>query len=302
MQRQRSSINFFSRMKRRVSHISIHIDMLNIEIQYLGRSYRSISPNEHREITLSSLSSDKFRRTSYDSDYSLSEQSHCGREINDDLEDELYCSNYSTKRILSQNSEQKFELFYIIHYGFTKDQSSIIENALQIVADRLFKPEILENMYEICGKSGCCLAQGVLSHSNLLQTTIWFNKHLLLEYQFMCLKTSSEDGGFPIINIFPKHGNYPEVNNNLLPCVSCISHDSTFLIDGEFEIELDSDKLDGSVKNSANALFWAGEIVNEMLQNLGHQSNGISCTKRPQSHVFKQCFLFNGNYIPIAAK
>ena len=118
----------------------------------------------------------------------------------------------------------------------------------------------------------------------------------------MSLKIISEDGGFPIINIYPKRDEYPEVNNDRLPCVSCISHDSTFLIDGEFEIELDSDKLDGSVKNSANAIFWAGEIVNNMLQNLGHRSNGNVRTNRSQIQVFKQCFLFNGNYIPIAAK
>ena len=187
MQRQRSSTNLFSRMKRRVSHISIYIDMPNIEIQYLGRGYQSIKSNEHREITLSSSSFNKSRRMSYDSGYSSPEPSRYAREVNDKLEDEQYGYNYMTKRVLSQNLEQKFELFYIIHYGFTKDQSSIIENALQIVADRLFKPEILQNMYEICGKSGCCLTQGVLSYSNLLQTTIFFNKHIIIRipvYEF----------------------------------------------------------------------------------------------------------------------
>ncbi|CAF3345171.1 unnamed protein product, partial [Rotaria sp. Silwood2] len=82
----------------------------------------------------------------------------------------------------------------------------------------------------------------------------------------------------------------------------CISHGSSFLIDGEFEIELNQDKLNGSVKNSSNALFWAGEIVYGMLRNLGHRSNDICHTNRSQINVFKQCFLHNGNYIPIKTK
>ncbi|CAF3065210.1 unnamed protein product [Rotaria sp. Silwood2] len=118
----------------------------------------------------------------------------------------------------------------------------------------------------------------------------------------MCLKVQSENCEIPIINIYPIHEKYEKENNNSLPCVFCISHGSSFLIDGEFEIELNQDKLNGSVKNSSNALFWAGEIVYGMLRNLGHRSNDICHTNRSQINVFKQCFLHNGNYISIKTK
>ncbi|CAF4844460.1 unnamed protein product [Rotaria sp. Silwood1] len=220
----------------------------------------------------------------------------------DRLENEEYSHYGPAKRVISQTSQESFEIFYEIHNGFTSDQISIIENALQIVVDRLFKPEILQNMYQICDTSGCFIKQEVLSHSNLMQNSIYDNEYLLLHYQFMGLKAESKHGGIPILNIYPIHEKDKKEKNNSLPCVFCISHGSSVLIDGEFKIELNQDELNGSVKNTSNALFWAGEIVYEMLRNLGHQPDDICYTNKSQINVFKQCFLYNGNYIPIKNK
>jgi len=199
-----------------------------------------------------------------------------------------------TRRILSQDTREHFEIVYEIHNGFTLEQLSIIENALQIVINRLFKPEILQNMYQICVKSDCFVTDEVWSHSNLTKHTIYNDKYLLLQYQLMCLKTTSENGEFPTINIYPTHDKNEKENNNCSTCLSCISHGSTFLIDGEFKIKLDQHKLNGSGENSSNALFWAGEIVYQMLRNLGHRCDDNCDTNRSQINVFKRCFLYDG--------
>ncbi|CAF5061481.1 unnamed protein product, partial [Rotaria sp. Silwood1] len=78
---------------------------------------------------------------------SSSEQNQNTNEFNDVSENEEHVHYGPAKRIISQNSQEKFEIFYEIHNGFTSDQVLIIENALQIVADRLFNPEILRNLY-----------------------------------------------------------------------------------------------------------------------------------------------------------
>ncbi|CAF3711381.1 unnamed protein product [Rotaria sordida] len=271
--------------------------------KFVENGYQLLDTSEHEDFIFSLSSSDDSRRTPCYSDISSSSSSSEQCENTNDLNnmsenaEQIYCSQ--AKRITSQNSQKNFEIFYEIHNGFTLDQVSIIENALQIVADRLFKPEILQNMYQICGKSNCFLTREVLSQSNLIENSIYFNQYLLLHYQLMCLKVQCENGEMPIINIYPIHGKNQKENNDSFPCVACISHGSSFIIDGEFEIELNQDKLNGSVKNSSNALFWAGEIVYEILRNLGHRSNDISYRNRSQINIFKQCFLHNGNYIPI---
>lgn len=191
---------------------------------------------------------------------------------------------------------------YEIHSGFTPDQVLMIENALQIVADRLFKPEILRNTYQVCDTAGCFLANGVLSKSNLVKNSIYYNKHLLLQYQLMCLKTQSQNGELPTINIYPVNDDNQNESKNSPPYIFCIAHGSTFLIDGEFEIELNQSKLYGLAKNTSNALFWAGEIVYKMLHNLGHRQNENGYKNQSQINVFKQCFLHNGNYIPFKNK
>ncbi|CAF3934130.1 unnamed protein product [Rotaria sp. Silwood2] len=270
--------------------------------RYLDLGYQPLDSSEHDEFFVSSSSTENSRRTSYDSDILSSEQHQDTNDHSNRSENEQQIHYGSAKRVISQNFQEKFEFFYEIHDDFTSDQVSIIENALQIVADRLFKPEILRNLYQICGTSDCFLSQGVLSQSNLTQNSIYYNKYKLLHYQLMCLKTQSENGEIPIIDIYPIHEKNQKENNDSLPCVFCISHGSSFLIDGEFEIELNQDKLNGSVKNNSNALFWAGEIVYEMLRNLGHRPNDICYTNQSQINVFKQCFLYNGNYIPIKTK
>ncbi|CAF0791163.1 unnamed protein product [Rotaria sordida] len=270
--------------------------------RYLDHGYRLLGTSEHDEFVVSLSSSDNSRRTSYDSNISSSEQHQDTNDlrVRSEKEEHIHCG--LAKQITSENVQKHFEIFYEIHNGFTSDQVSIIENALQIVADRLFKPEILQNMYQICGKSSCFLTQEVLSQSNLIENSIYFNQYLLLQYQLMCLKVQSENGEIPIINIHPIDEKNQKENNDSLPCVFCISHGSTFMIDGEFEVELNQDKLNESIKNSSNALFWAGEIVYEMLRNLGHRPNDICYTNQSQINVFKQCFLHNGNYIPLKTK
>jgi hypothetical protein len=118
----------------------------------------------------------------------------------------------------------------------------------------------------------------------------------LLQYQLMCLKTKSENCELPTINIYPKNKNSQKENNICCPCISCISHGSTFLIDGEFEIELDQHKLNGSGKNSSNAIYWAGIIVYEMLRNLGHRREDNCFGSQSQINVFTNCFIYDGYY------
>ncbi|CAF3963997.1 unnamed protein product [Rotaria sp. Silwood1] len=267
--------------------------------RFLDHCYQPLDSSEYEESISSLSSSDDSQRTSYASDLSLSDQYQDTNQFRDVSENENHIYYGPAKRIKSQNFQDNFEICYDIHDSFTSDQILMIENALQIVVDRLFKPEIIQNLYQICGTSGCFLTQEVLSQSNLIQSSIYFNQYLLLDYQLMCLKSQSENGEMPIINIYPINEKNEKESNNSFPSVFCISHGISFLIDGEFQIELNQNKLNGSVKNSSNALFWAGEIVYEILRNLGHQSNENSYINQSQINIFKQCFLHNGNYIPI---
>jgi hypothetical protein len=151
-------------------------------------------------------------------------------------------------------------------------------------------------MYQICNRSGCFLTNGAWSRSNLTKNTFYYDKYLLLEYQLMCLKTKGENSEFPTINIYPTHDKNQKENKNCSACISCICHGSTFLIDGEFEIELNEYKLNGYDENSSNVLFWAGIIVYEMLRNLGHQSDDNCNSRQSQINVFKKCFLYDEDY------
>ncbi|CAF3356165.1 unnamed protein product [Rotaria socialis] len=286
MPRQRLSSNVLNRLKSR----------------FLGHRYQPLDAIEDEDYVFSLSSSDDSRRTSYESDISSFEQQQVTNDLNNISQNDKKNYYGPAKRITSKNCREKFEIFYEIHSGFTADQVILIENALQIVADRFFKPEILKNMYQICGNSGCLLTHGVLSQSNLIQNSIYFNRYLLLQYQLICLNHQSQNGEISIINIYPVQEKSQSESNNSHPCIFCISHGSTFLIDGEFEIELNQDRLNGSVKNSSNALFWAGEIVYQMLHNLGHRFKDNDCTNRSQIQIFKQCFLHDGNYIPMKTK
>lgn len=203
-----------------------------------------------------------------------------------------YCS---TERVFSQDAKSNLEIVFEIHRGFTPKQILVIKKALQMIVDRFFKTEILQNMYQICNTSGCCLANGVWAHSNLETDPIYKDEYLLLEYQLTCLRSQSENGELPTMNIYPSNRSE---NDHRSGCVSCIRHGSTFLIDGEFEIQLNEDQLTQSRKSSSNVLSCAESIVNELLRNLGHQSADTVKEDQSQLNVFKKCFLYDGDYRP----
>jgi hypothetical protein len=85
-------------------------------------------------------------------------------------------------------SSQSVHLDHQIHQGFTHNEEMLIESALEIIATRLFKPEILKNMYHICGKSGEFLAARVWSRSQLANDKSYRGMHDLLRFQLTCLK------------------------------------------------------------------------------------------------------------------
>lgn len=202
------------------------------------------------------------------------------------------------RRVLTSQSCRKLEIPYQLHDGFTRNEQIVIENALQIVANRLFKPEVLENMYRICGRTGYFLAPGLWERSNLSKHSTHHGKEFLLQYQLMCLRTKGEIGGFPCINIYPIFQRSEVVARGIFACITCISHQSTFSIDGEFRVKLNRYHLQSSRRNSLDVLEWAGIIVHEMLHNLGHNHDDLDYTDRWQMNIFKECFIHNGNYSP----
>ena len=225
-------------------------------------------------------------------------QSQDINEFHDILKQQQQIGYCPTERVFSQGAKSNLEIVFEIHNGFNTMQISVIRKALQIVVDRLFKPEILHNMYQICNTSGCFLADGVWSHSNLQTDPVYKDEYLLLEYQLMCLRNKSENGELSTMNIYPSHRQNGEKNDQHSGCVSCIRHGSTFLIDGEFEIELNEDQLNQSRKTSSNVLSCAGNIVYELLHNLGHQCGDTFKAGQSQMNVFQKCFLHDGDYRP----
>lgn len=203
------------------------------------------------------------------------------------------------RRVLISKFVRNLEIPYQLHDGFTRNEQIIIENALQIVANRLFKPEVLQNMYRICGTKGYFLAPGLWERSNLSKHSAHHGKEFLLQYQLMCLKTKGEVGAFPCINIYPIFQRNEVVARGISTCVICISHQSTFTIDGEFRVKINRYHLHSSPRNSSlDVLEWAGIIVHEMLHNLGHNHDDLDYTDRWQMNIFKECFIHNGNYSP----
>jgi len=63
-----------------------------------------------------------------------------------------------------------------------------IKNALEIVSNRLFKPEILQNMYQICGTSSQFLGPRVWSRSQLGNDKNYHGTHDLLRFQLCVSK------------------------------------------------------------------------------------------------------------------
>lgn len=238
-----------------------------------------------------------YNLSSTDKTFHDYKQSHNTNEYKDKFENQKKTYQSPTRRILSEDSEKNFEIVYEIHSGFTSEQILIIENALQIVVNGLFKSEILQNMYKICKTSGCCLTDQLWTQSNLTNDSFHKDKHLLLQYQLMCLKIKSENGELPTINIYPTYGQNEKGDKNCSTSVSCICHGSSFFIDGEFEIELNQNELNGSDQSCSKTLFWASVIVYEILRNLGHRSDHTCNSDQSQINVFKNCFLHDGNYL-----
>ena len=196
------------------------------------------------------------------------------------------------------NNSQLFQTAYKIHHGFTSNEQMFIKHALKIIADRLFKAEILQNMYNISGTSGQFLETGVWSRSGLENDKHYRGPHDLLRFQLMCLKMKGEKGQFPIIHIYPMYEETNTQAKGTIGCVSCIFHGSTPSIKGEFEIKLNRFNLNTSDENVRNIVYWAGAIVHEMLHNLGHKHEDNDYTNNWQINIFQNCFIHNGTYSP----
>ena len=155
----------------------------------------------------------------------------------------------------SRRNKQSFQISYRIHDGFTSDEEFTVENALQIVANRLIKPEILQSMYDICCTYDYDLAPGVWSRSQLEYHRNYDGPHDLLRYQMMCLRVQGEKDEFPTIHIYPFHEMTETRGEGTLDCVSCISHGNTFSIQGEFNVKLNRYHLGVSGRDGSNPIF-----------------------------------------------
>ena len=209
-----------------------------------------------------------------------------------------YNSKQSVIRSLIENLHPSIQnknklIHYQIHSGFTENEIILIENALQIIDQRLFKPEILQNMYRVCGTSGVSLAKQVWSRSQLEKHPEYHQRHDLLRFQLMCL----EKVKFPTIHLYPIYEKSDTQARGNLGCVSCIAHRSTFSIQGNFQMKLNRYNLDvDNERFQANSIYWAGTIVHEMLHNLGHQHVDDDYSDRWQINVLENSFIYDGNY------
>lgn len=187
------------------------------------------------------------------------------------------------------NSNERKSMDYHIHQGFTSDEIIFIENALRIINDRLFQPNLLLNMDRICGTYRHFIDQRVWSRSHLQN----HSKSHLLHFQLMCLKTIH----FPRINIYPIWKNDDTQAMGNIGCVRCIEHRSTISIKGQFHIKLNRFNLDiHNERFQANSIYWAGAIVHEMLHNLGHMHSRNDYSDRWQINVFENAFIYDGKY------
>lgn len=196
---------------------------------------------------------------------------------------------------------KKKKFFHIPHRidnGFTSDEQIIIENALQLISQRLFKREILENMYRICGKSGFFLDTNIWERSQLQHHQAHHSPHDLLEYQLMCLKIQGENDRFPPLNISPFYEPTATSGNGLIGCVSCISHRTHFTVEGEFQMKINRYHLNSSNRKAADPVRWAGVIVHEILHNLGHRHGVGDYSDLWQINAFEHCFIHDGRYFP----
>jgi hypothetical protein len=199
---------------------------------------------------------------------------------------------------ISRENTTLFKIKYEIHDGFTSAVETTIERAFRVVNNRFFKPEILRNMYDICGTSNALLGPGVWKCSQLETNEIYNGEYDLLRYQMMCLRVKARKGEFPTIHIYPFYEETSVSGQGALGCVSCISYGSKFLINGEFAVKLNQYSFDASTKNGWDPEAWAGTIVHEMLHNLGHDHALSDYSDNWQINVFKKCFIHDGYYNP----
>ena len=123
-----------------------------------------------------------------------------------------------------------------IHEGFTDDEEEIIDDALQLIANRFVDRDIRDNMYQITGKEGYFLDRGVWKKSNLEEDSDYGGRYELLRFQLIQLRVQGRDGEFPCINIHADH----ECADWLRSApgdpyqVAVISHRDSFRVEGEF--------------------------------------------------------------------
>ena len=183
-----------------------------------------------------------------------------------------------------------------LHEGFLSGEEIMLENALQIVSQRLFKPEILENMYQVCNKHGYFLESGVWERSQLQSHVGHHSPHDLLEYQLTCLRIKGENDQFPMVHIYPFYASTATSGSGTIGCVSCISHRSRFTIEGEFQMKINQYHLNATNPDARDPVRWAGVIVHELLHNLGHRHEFGDYSDAWQINAFEHCFMHNGRY------
>jgi len=185
---------------------------------------------------------------------------------------------------------------YRIHSGFTADEIKIIKEALKIVSKRLFKRQIIKNMYEHSNTKGFCFGLDVWQRSNLSKHSSNHGAYYLLEYQLTSLKMKYENNHFPLIHIRPICEQSNVSGRGFLSTVQCVSHSSQSLINGQFQIYLNRYQLQQTKMTKSDLISWAGVIVHEMLHNLGHNHHVGDYSNRWQINLFTKCFEHNGRY------
>lgn len=183
-----------------------------------------------------------------------------------------------------------------LHEGFTSGEEIILENAIQIVEERLFRPEILENMYQVCNKHGYFLESGVWERSQLQNHVGHHSPHDLLEYQLSCLKIKAENNQFPMVHIYPFYASSATSGSGAIGCVSCISQRTRFIIEGDFQMKINQYHLNATNRDARDPVRWAGVIVHEILHNLGHRHEMGDYSDAWQINAFEHCFMHNGRY------
>ncbi len=189
-----------------------------------------------------------------------------------------------------------FTIGYKIHDGFTEEEESILDKALQYLANRFTDVDVRRNCYRL-DKNGYYLDRGVWAKSNLEEDDDYDGKHDLLRFQLIQLRVKGRDDEFPRINILPDHERadwWGEASGDPYQ-VAVISSGSRFRTEGEFEIKLNRWHL-GARGRGSDPEIWAAVMAHEMLHNLGHLHEKGDYSNSWQMNVFENCFYCNGTY------